>query len=98
MGSTSGKTTGGLSAYEQTSDTCAHYSWKGVEGSAKARGGDSGGPAYYVDDGKAYLLYNVSKGTEYIGKTSPCGNEVRTFKNSFGCAAYHLENKGYHAV
>ncbi|WP_159077160.1 hypothetical protein [Halococcoides cellulosivorans] len=44
-------------AYE---DDWRHYKGEGVEGEADSAGGDSGGPAYDVIEGEAWLLYMTS--------------------------------------
>jgi hypothetical protein len=101
MGSTTGVTTGGIGKYHI--DNSYHndtpdYDGHGVRGSANAAKGDSGGPAYSMHDGDAYVTHIVTQGDPKSGQTNnqTClGNYP--YKKSIGTAAYWI-NYFYHNI
>ncbi|MFC6723111.1 hypothetical protein ACFQE1_01630 [Halobium palmae] len=103
MGSTTGETTGGLGKYHiganYDSDVDPSYDGHGVRGSADAASGDSGGPAFSLHNGDAYVISLVTQGDPKAGQrnsNSNCRN-INPYKKSIGTAAYRLNNNGYQA-
>jgi hypothetical protein len=96
IGIATGKTTGGLGKKDITKDNCYDLRGEGVRGSADAAKGDSGGPAYSVENNDAYLLYHVSQGAgENVDYTIDCGGTQYPYKKCVGTAAYWVNNNGY---
>lgn len=90
MGSTTGETTGGLTDCHVTGNKHSWYG-EGVVGTATAAPGDSGGPAFDLANGEAYLSYLV---TEAVPNTEVSGSNCRDaqeYNKSMGVAAYELD-------
>lgn len=100
MGSTTGRTTGGLGEYhldDSYSGGTRSYHGHGVRGSANVADGDSGGPAFSLHNGDAYIISPVTQGDTIAGKKSSnsnCRNE-NPYKKSIGTAAYYLNQIGF---
>jgi len=97
IGTTSGKTTGGVKKCHYTYDGNTTLDGHGVKGGADQMVGDSGGPAFSVNsDGEAILIASMSKGINTKGtKDLDCGTYDEQNAQA-GIAAYHLENNDYH--
>lgn len=99
MGCTTGETTGGLGKYK-ISDTydpefsTIDFGGHGVRGNADIAHGDSGGPAFSLHNGDAYLIYITTHGDPKAGTKSGSNNcqGISPFKKSLGTAAYHLNS------
>lgn len=103
MGTVTGETTGGLGRYHV--DAGYHpklpsFDGHGVRGSAAAAPGDSGGVAFTLEDGDAYLLSLVTHGDPSAGRGTPADNcaSATAYRVSLGTAAYHLDDSGYEVL
>lgn len=100
MGATTGETTGGLGKYhidDSYSGSGPSFEGHGVRGSADAAKIDSGGPAFSLHGGDAYLTHMISQGDKNFGKdtdtTYHCHSDFHPFKKSLGPAAYYIHNE-----
>lgn len=98
-GRTTGETSGGLDKYHI--DDSYHYktpsyNGHGVRGTANSAKGDSGGPAYDMAGGEAYLTHIVTHGDPKAGEESGnnCDNN-NEFKKAIGAATYEIDNHWY---
>lgn len=103
MGNTTGQTFGGLGKYQiddSYSSSTRSFGGEGVRGDASAADGDSGGPAYSVHNGEAFVTHLVTSGDPKAGRASSNSNcdNIDPYKKSIGAAAYHLNSIGYQAV
>lgn len=104
VGSTSGKTEGGIGKCHiddgYDSDTPS-FGGHGVRGDATAAGGDSGGPAFSLHDGDAYITHIISHGDPKVDEyqsTWCSGTDETTYNKSMGTAAYHINSQGYKII
>lgn len=103
IGSTTGKREGGIGkchisdSYDSATPS---YGGHGVRGSAAVAEGDSGGPAFSLHDGDAYITHIVTQGDPKVDdyKDTYCNNEKTTWNKSLGTAAYHINSKGYKII
>lgn len=98
MGTSSGETTGGIGAKDYSINHCFDFNNEGVRGSADIVEGDSGGPAFSVEDGQAVVLFLCSWGEGGRNSTyNNCSNNY-LFNKSAGTAAYRINNLGFRIV
>lgn len=93
-GSASGETEGFVEELGVSQNSTCDFYGEGVRGSVPVTGGDSGGPAFVLEDGTASLVKMI---------THPRGAKrwtgcVTLNGQSVGPAAYELDNRGYTPV
>ncbi|WP_144240095.1 chymotrypsin family serine protease [Haladaptatus cibarius] len=98
MGITTGETEGGLGKYhigDSYHSGTPSYDGHGVRGSADVAKGDSGGPAFSLHNGDAYVTHIVTQGDPKGGRYTSNSNcyDTDPFKKSIGTAAYYLNNE-----
>lgn len=103
MGTVTGETTGGLGKYHVDAgyhSELPSFDGHGVRGSAAAAPGDSGGVAFTLEGGDAYLLSLVTHGDPSAGRGTPTDNcaNATAYRVSLGTAAYHLDDSGYEVL
>ncbi|MEZ3116090.1 hypothetical protein RYH80_09210 [Halobaculum sp. MBLA0147] len=103
MGTVTGETTGGLGKYHVDAgyhSELPSFDGHGVRGSAAAAPGDSGGVAFTLVDGDAYLVSLVTHGDPTAGRGTPGDNcaDATAYRVSLGTAAYHLDASGYEVL
>lgn len=96
MGDTTGETTGGLidcHLDDSYSSDMPSFWGHGVRGGADTAVGDSGGPAFSLHDGDAYIIFNVGFGDG--GQQATNANCVNhdPYKESVGAAAYRINDE-----
>jgi hypothetical protein len=103
IGSTSGKSEGGIGKCHV--DDSYHldtpsFGGHGVKGGAMAARGDSGGPAFSLHDGDAYITHMITHGDPKVDsyKDTYCGESKDTWNKSLGTAGYHLNDQGYKII
>lgn len=98
MGTSTGITTGGIGTKDYSIDHCFDFNNEGVRGGANVNDGDSGGPAFSVDDdGQATMLYTVSWGEDTQNDWNSC-TESNNYGKCAGTAAYRTNNLGWEIV
>lgn len=96
MGTSTGMQYGSIRSKDRSNDSCPTFNDEAVVGSCEGVDGDSGGPAFSIDDdGKARLIYMHS--WEANGDTDTyyrCGDEYSS-NATMGTAAYRINDIGY---
>jgi len=99
IGTTTGKTTGGIGKTGLSTQDCFGYGGEGVRGDAISGPGDSGGPAYSVENGDAYMLYRVTKGQNMDCGFDTCAGDEGLACKTIGTAAYYVtDTLGYNIM
>jgi hypothetical protein len=96
MGTSTGIKDGHIRAKDRSNDECPTFNDEAVVGSCGGADGDSGGPAFSVnEDGEANLIYMHSWGVNGDTDTyDDCGNEYVS-DDTMGTAAYRINDVGY---
>lgn len=95
MGVTTGETSGQIQQMYLTMDGCINWKGNGIQTDCNNAPGDSGGPAYFINNnGRYFLLHNITHASNGLGRYIKCPGKSRSLVQNYtyGTAAYQMNS------